>query len=112
MSNVVDPSQRALLYSEMVVEAKRLGDTYLLSLAQSRLGEAHKTFRHHNSEDNIIPFPLFDVKGTLQVKKSQSLLSILLQSAMIPAGMAIILYAFVQASLHIYSGPVYWLINK
>lgn len=106
MSDTLDPTQRALLYSELVVEAQRLGDRDLQLMAQRRLGQTSAQHAQFDGRRNVIPFPVLDLEKSAPSQKTPRLGMILLQSAMIPVGMAIILFAFIQVSIHIYSGPL------
>lgn len=104
MFNATDPSKRALLYSEMLADARRLGDRHLERMARHRLGQALGDFIMVDGGGDLIPFPGFPLQGTHQSVRSQSLGSILLLSSMIPVGMAAILFAFIQVSNYFYHG--------
>lgn len=105
MSNPTDPTKRVSLYSDMVIEARRLGDYQLLLMAQKRLHETKLNLGLQAAGTEVIPFPGFNRHDTFQVQKPRHIWPIFLQTAMIPAGMALVLFAFIQATIHIYRGP-------
>jgi hypothetical protein len=90
----------------MVTEAKRLGDYQLLLMVRNRLKEIQEDFTRQDCGSEVIQFPGYNLVNLNQVRKPKPIWCILLQSAMIPAGMAAILFAFVQASIHLYCIPV------
>ena len=101
-----DPSERALLYDDMASEAKRIGDIQLLLMVQNRLNEMQNSFTRPGYRSEVIQFPGCNRINSKQLLKPKPIWCILLQSAMIPAGMAAILFAFVQASIHLYCLPI------
>ena len=106
MSIPRDHSERALLYDDMASEAKRIGDIQLLMMVRKRLDEMQNSFTRLDCGNEVIQFPGSRRINSNQVQKSKPIWCILLQSAMIPAGMAAILFAFVHASIHLYCIPI------
>ena len=101
-----DLSERVLLYNDMATEAKRIGDVQLLLMVLNRLNEMQNSFTRLDCVSEVIQFPGCNRINSNQVQKSKPIWCILLQSAMIPASMAAILFAFVQASIHLYCIPI------
>ena len=101
-----DHSERVLLYDDMALEAKRIGDIQLLLMVRNRLNEMQNSFTRLDCGSEVIQFPGCNRINYNQVQKSKPMWCILLQSAMIPASMAAILFAFVQASIHLYCIPI------
>ena len=101
-----DHSERVLLYDDMASEAQRIGDVQLLMMVQNRLSEMQNSFTRLNCGSDVIQFPGCNRINSTHVQKSKPIWWILLQSAMIPASMAAILFAFVQASIRLYCIPI------
>ena len=77
-------------------------------MAKNRLKDIseHAAPHHHAIGHEVIPFPGYGFQFAPDNRKNQSIWSIMLQTAMIPLGMAAILFVFLEATAYYCSCPL------